>query len=384
MPGNNKTNKISRREFLKDAGVAVGGVALASSVLASCTTAATTTSPSNGSSSPTTPKTATTAPVATPSQVIKWRFQDVATAGQLHYDNRTKFCNRVKEASGGRLVITQYAAGGLVNTTEMFSSIQNGTIEMVAATASYWSGIIGPVGKMGWCIPYAYEQPRELDNFLQTTYKDIMREADAKFGVYFLGTQLISSYPIISSKPINSVADLAKLKIRCVGLTAYTIEAIGGRTVNVPATEIYTGLATGVFDGCSWGGPSQTEALGLRDVAKYYLQPPVAAVCYNEAIINNKAWEALPADLKAIVDIAWNSISWETYKEMETFDQTYLKDYVTKYGVTITHMSDADVATMRKAAQDVMDVQVSQQDANYGKRMVTALKADLQNLGYIK
>jgi TRAP-type mannitol/chloroaromatic compound transport system substrate-binding protein len=80
-------------------------------------------------------------------------------------------------------------------------------------------------------------------------------------------------------------------------------------------------LATGVFDGCAWGGPSQTHALGLHEVAKYYLLPAVADVCYNEMIINKDSWNKLPADLKQIVAIAWDSISWSCYKEMENFDR---------------------------------------------------------------
>lgn len=317
------------------------------------------------------------------SATIQWRMQDVATAGQIHFDWRTKFCERVKAMSGGRLVITQYPSGALVKGSEMFEAVANGSIQVVAAASPYWSGIVGPVALMGWCVPYTYDDPRQLDNFLQGAYLNVMREAVAKHGVYYLGTQLASSYPIISNKPINSISDLSKLKIRCVGLTAFTLKKVGARTVYVPAEEIYTGLATGVFDGLTWGGPSQTHAMGLYEVAKHYLLPPVSSVCYNECIINSAAWNKLPEDLKAIVNIAWDSIRWPTYTEMETMDQKYLKDYVANQGVTITRQSDADVAIMRAASLAVLDTEVAQKDPN-GKKLVDLLLKDLKSLGYIK
>jgi TRAP-type C4-dicarboxylate transport system substrate-binding protein len=317
-------------------------------------------------------------------KTVVWRMQDVATAGQIHYDWRTKFCERVKQMSGGRLVIKQYPSGALVKSSEMFESVSNGAIQMATAASPYWSGIVGKVGLMGWCIPYTYEKVRELDNFLQGSYTDVMREVVGKHGVYYLGTQLTSSYPIISTKPIKNIEDLSKMKIRCVGLTAFTLKKIGGRTVYVPAEEIYTGLATGVFDGCTWGGPSQTHAMGLHEVCKYYLLPPVSDVCYNESIINGEAWEELPDDLKAIVTIAWDSIRWSTFKEMETVDQKYLKDYVANQGVTITKLSDADVKKMREASLAVLNDVVVKQDTTAGKKLVGLLLDDLKSLGYIK
>ncbi|MBN1471989.1 MAG: TRAP transporter substrate-binding protein DctP [Syntrophaceae bacterium] len=316
------------------------------------------------------------------SKEIQWRMQDVATAGQLHYDWRTKFTERVKDMSGGRLVIKQYPSGALVKSSEMFESVANGSIQIAAAASPYWAGIVGRIGQMGWCIPFTYDNARDLDNFLQGPYANVMREVVAKHGVYYLGTQLTSSYPIISTKPIKTIEDLSKLKIRCVGLTAFTLKKIGARTVFVPAEEIYTGLATGVFDGVTWGGPSQTHAMGLHEVCKYYLLPAVSDVCYNECVINKAAWEKLPPDLKEIVKIAWDSIRWSTYKEMETFDQKYLKDYVANKGVTITKLPPSDVAKLRAASLAVLDEEVAKQDPN-GKKLVELLLKDLKSLGYI-
>lgn len=316
-------------------------------------------------------------------KTISWRLQDIATAGQIHYDWRTKFCENVKAMSGGRLVIKQFPSGALVKGNELFEAVANGSIQVAVAASPYWSGIVGKVALMGWCLPYAYEDPRQLDNFLQGPYMDTMREVVAKHGVHYLGTQLVSSYPIISTKPINNISDLAELKIRCVGLTAFTLKKVGARTVYVPAEEIYTGLATGVFDGCTWGGPSQTHSMGLHEVCKYYLLPPVASVCYNECIINGKAWEKLPDDLKAIVRTAWDAIRWPTFMAMETIDEKYLKDYVANHGVTVTRFSDADKAKMREASLAAMDEEVVQKDPA-GKKLVELLKKDLQSLGYIQ
>jgi TRAP-type mannitol/chloroaromatic compound transport system substrate-binding protein len=69
--------------------------------------------------------------------------------------------------------------------------------------------------------------------------------------------------------------------------------------------DIYPALEKGTIDAAEWVGPYDDEKLGFQKVAKYYYYPgwweggPSVSM-----IINQKAWDALTPEYKAIVEAA--------------------------------------------------------------------------------
>src|SRR2546427_8094848 len=110
-------------------------------------------------------------------------------------------------------------------------------------------------------------------------------------------------------KKINSVADLKGLKFRIPGLGGKVYARAGTTVVLTPGGEIYTALERGVIDGSEWVGPHDDMKLGLHNAAKYYYYPgwhePGTTAEFG---FNKKAYDALPADLKAIIDHACQSV----------------------------------------------------------------------------
>ena len=72
---------------------------------------------------------------------------------------------------------------------------------------------------------------------------------------------------------------------------------------NIPGGEIYTALEKGTIDAAEWVGPYDDLKLGLYKVAPWYGYPgwweggPQLTL-----YVNTKAWDALSADYKAIVE----------------------------------------------------------------------------------
>jgi TRAP-type mannitol/chloroaromatic compound transport system substrate-binding protein len=70
-------------------------------------------------------------------------------------------------------------------------------------------------------------------------------------------------------------------------------------------SEIFTSLQTGAIDAAEWVGPYNDVSLGLHKAAKYYYYPGFHEPGPNiECIVNQSAWDSLPADLQQIVNIA--------------------------------------------------------------------------------
>jgi TRAP-type mannitol/chloroaromatic compound transport system substrate-binding protein len=106
-------------------------------------------------------------------------------------------------------------------------------------------------------------------------------------------------------KEIKSVEDLKGLKFRVGGFAGRVLERLGVVPQNIPGGEIYQALEKGTIDAAEWVGPYDDLKLGFYKVAKQYYYPGFWEGGPQLSIyINAKAWDALPNDLKAIVEQA--------------------------------------------------------------------------------
>jgi TRAP-type mannitol/chloroaromatic compound transport system substrate-binding protein len=95
------------------------------------------------------------------------------------------------------------------------------------------------------------------------------------------------------------------------GLGGEVLRRAGGTPVSLPGSEVFTALTTGARSTPPSGsGPYNDVAFGLHKAAKYYYYPgwhePGPTL---EAIVNKDAWESLPDDLKAIVELAAQAVN---------------------------------------------------------------------------
>jgi TRAP-type mannitol/chloroaromatic compound transport system substrate-binding protein len=104
---------------------------------------------------------------------------------------------------------------------------------------------------------------------------------------------------------ITSIADYKGLKMRIPNLGGKVIARAGGTVVLTPAADIYAALERGVIDVAEWVGPHDDMALGLHRTARYYYYPGWHEPGTMNAFgFNRKAYEALPIDLRRMLDHA--------------------------------------------------------------------------------
>ena len=106
-------------------------------------------------------------------------------------------------------------------------------------------------------------------------------------------------------KEIKSLKDVKGLKMRIGGFGGKVLERIGGVPQNIPGGEIYTALEKGTIDAAEWVGPYDDQKLGFNKVAPYYYYPGWwEGGPQLDFFINQKAFDALSAENKAIVESA--------------------------------------------------------------------------------
>jgi TRAP-type mannitol/chloroaromatic compound transport system substrate-binding protein len=106
-------------------------------------------------------------------------------------------------------------------------------------------------------------------------------------------------------KEIKSLADLKGQKFRTGGFGGKVMERIGAIPQNIPGGEIYQSLEKGTIDSAEWIGPYDDEKLGFNKVAPFYAYPGFwEGGPQLDFYINDKAYNGLSAEYKAVIDAA--------------------------------------------------------------------------------
>jgi len=215
------------------------------------------------------------------------------------------FAKKVGEMSGGKFEITTHGPGELVPAFGTVDAVQNGTVEM-ASTAPYYYFGKDPTFAIGCAIPFGLNSRQMTAWMYEGNGLKLMREFYRQYNIISFpmgntGAQMGGWF----RKPIKSLADIKGLKFRTGGFSGKVWERIGGIAANIPGGEIYQALEKGTIDAAEWVGPYDDLKLGFYKVAKNYAYPGYwEGGPQLELHVNTKAYDALPAEYKAIIEAA--------------------------------------------------------------------------------
>jgi TRAP-type mannitol/chloroaromatic compound transport system substrate-binding protein len=261
----------------------------------------------------------------------------------------------IQRASGGRLRIRIYAAGELVPAFEVFDTVSSGTAEMGHGAAYYWKNK-SEAAQFFTAIPFGMSA-QEMKGWLYSAGGlELYRELYAEFGLVPFpagntGVQMGGWF----NREINGLGDLDGLKMRIPGLGGEVLKRAGGTPVNLPGAELFTALQTGSIDATEWVGPYNDVAFGLHKAAKYYYYPgwqepgPVL-----ECIVNRAAFDGLPPDLQAVVEVACSAVNDQMEAEFTARNATALEQLRAEGDVEIRRFPDDVLAALRKLSDEVI------------------------------
>ncbi|MEY2800637.1 MAG: hypothetical protein RL513_221 [Pseudomonadota bacterium] len=249
---------------------------------------------------------AATAPAVHAQPVIRWRLSSSFPRSlDTIYGGADTFARAVKTMSGGRFDISVHPAGELLPPFGVVDGVQNGTVEC-AHTAPYYFFGKDETFAIGCAIPFGLNSRQMSAWMYEGNGLRLMREFYARYGIINFpagntGSQMGGWY----RKEVKSLADTKGLKFRVGGFAGKVIERLGGVPQNIPGGEIYQALEKGTIDAAEWVGPYDDQKLGFNKVAPYYYYPGWwEGGPQLDVFINQKAYDALSADHKAIVEAA--------------------------------------------------------------------------------
>jgi len=287
-------------------------------------------------------------------QVINWKMQSTWTAGDFHQTNPKKFVEMVEAMSGGRLKINLQASGAIVPAFEVLDAVHKGILDAGNSWPGYW------FGKHPACTLFSSVAggPFGMDNldFLSWYHmgggKDLYNELlqkELKLNVIAFASSGETPEPQgWFKKPVKDVKAFRGLKFRAAGAAAEVFKTMGMTVVILPGGEIVPALQRGVIDAGEFSDPSSDMAMGFQDVTKFYHLPGVhQPTGFMEVVINKSKWDALPADLKAIVEYA-------AMANTLNFDMSMLSQNSTDLGTLINKHNVKAIETPREILTEVL------------------------------
>ncbi len=237
---------------------------------------------------------------------IKWRLTSSFSKNLDTVHGATEgIAKRVAAATGGKFEIKVFAANEIIPALQALDAVQKGTVECCHSAAYYYFGK-DPTFAFGCTVPFGMNTRQQNAWMYYGGGMELMREFYKTYDVINFpagntGAQMGGWF----NREINTVADLKGLKFRIGGFAGRVLSKLGVIPQQIAAPEIYPAMEKHTIDAAEWVGPYDDEKLGLNKVAKFYYYPGWwEGNALLDVFVNLKAWEALPAEYKAILEAA--------------------------------------------------------------------------------
>ncbi len=246
------------------------------------------------------------APQVVRAQPATWRFQSTWSPKDIFHEFAVDYASKVSAMSGGRLRLEVLSAGAVIPTFQIADAVHAGILDGAHGVCAYSYGkhkaysLFGTPPSFGWdahgLLGWFYHGGGEA------LYRELVNEI-LKLNIvgllYFpMPTQPLGWF----KKAIRSADDLKDLKFRTVGLSADLFKELGAAVTIMPSGDIVRAMGAGVLDGAEYNNPASDLTAGLADASQFYMmgshhQPAEVF----EVLFNKARFDALPADLQAIL-----------------------------------------------------------------------------------
>lgn len=198
----------------------------------------------------------------------------------LMYGGAESFAAFVSELTGGRFKIMVSPPGEVAPGLQAIDAVQAGTIDSCQTSLDY-AYAKDPTFALPTAFPFGLNARGQAAFAYGGT-------GDAVLAT-FLSTYKLVAFPAGNTgaqmggffrKPLQSVADLAGLKIRIGGLGGEVLRRLGALPQAIPRSDMAAALGQGRLDAATWVSPYDDEKLGADDasaalpkVAPHYYYP---------------------------------------------------------------------------------------------------------------
>lgn len=243
-------------------------------------------------------------PMPSAAQFMANNFLDQNHPFSVH--NYTEWAENVKKATNGAITFKVFLGGSLVPARATIQGVRDGLAHVAYHAGTYTpselplNNVVADLAlvtsdiyvSMAASTEQAFVNPK-----LQAEYR--------RNGLIYGGGYSTSPYLLLCNKKIESLADIKGKRLRMPGsLWDRWAVSMGAISVNVPSSEIYTGLERGTLD-CGVNPLESLQSRSWWDIAKFVVDLPLGPYYSGPMWAYNPGfWKGLtPEQRRAIFDV---------------------------------------------------------------------------------
>ena len=261
------------------------------------------------------------------------------------------WAKEVEKRTNGRVKVTVFAAGTMLAADKAYDGVTKGIADIGVAVLGFTRGRFPLTEVIDLPLGYrtSFDSTRVLNAYLKKFQPKEFAETKILYA-HAHGPGVIHT----SKKPLGSFEDLKGLKIRCTGLSAKIVGALGGAPVAMPVGDTYDALSRGVVD-ATLAPFEGLEGWRWAEVVKYSTESPsFGYVSAFLVVMNKKRWDALPPDIqKSIQEVS----DGQSEKDANNWNmgEKKGKEYGLKMGVKVSAFSKEDNDKAARAVRPLLD-----------------------------
>ncbi len=207
-----------------------------------------------------------------------------------------RWAKEVEKRTGGKVQVKTFPGGTLLGAKNMLEGVTAGTADVGNFAMSYQPGRF-PVSE-AVDLYHGFTSATVASQVLFDLVEKYKPKEFEKVKVITLFTCPPTNF--MTKNPVRSLKDLKGMELRVAGTSAEVLKRLGGVPVAMPQSETPEAIQKGVVKG-------MISSLEILQDFKFAAYTPYATVAnlpvVSFAVVMNKAkWDALPADVKKVID----------------------------------------------------------------------------------
>ena len=283
---------------------------------------------------------------------IVLRFASVNTEGTAPYEQAlVPFVRAIEEESGGRIEVALKPVGGYGKPADLFNMVERGDIEMAATVQGYNPGRFPQSSVME--LPFMFPDAVAGTEAMMSLYREGLLSEDYA-SVKVLALYVLPPYPIFTTgKKIQTMRDFRGLRMRTPSITVgLALAKLGTVPLGIPLNTIGDSIASGYVDAIAFGWDSTTTTKGaggklLSDQLSVAIDAHLAAPALM-VVMNRARWEALPDDLKRIIEKRGAELAFASARVREAQEAITKKRLQNDPRFTTLTFSDEQLAELKR------------------------------------
>jgi TRAP-type C4-dicarboxylate transport system substrate-binding protein len=253
-------------------------------------------------------------PSTSTAKAIKLSYANFPPAPTFPCVQMERWVDEVEQRTGGQVKVDTYPGGTLLGAKNMMDGVIAGQADIGCLCMAYQPGRF--IVTNATALPVWFSNAKIASLTLWDLYNKYQPEAFADVKVLTMFTCAPAN--IYAQKAVHNLDDLKGLELRASGGAAQVLEYLGATPVGMPQSECPEALRKGVVKGAF----SSLETLMDFKYAELcqYVTIMNGPVYPFAVVMNKKSWDALPADVKKVMD--------DLGREQALWTGTYMDDHV--------------------------------------------------------